>query len=411
MGLQIERIEVLLLIAAVVAMVARRLRLPYTVGLTLAGLALAFAPISREIELTKELIFTAFLPPLIFEAAFHMNWRELKKDALVVLTLATLGVLLAAGLTTAGIYFVAGWSWSAALLLGILISATDPVSVIATFKEAGVKGRLRLLVEAESLFNDGTVAVLFGVALAATVGASAHGTGEAELSALGVVQSFAVIVVGGVLCGAAVGGGVLLLAGRTKDHLVEITFTTVAAYGSFLLAEEFHFSGVLATLTTGVLIGNAGSLGAITDKGREAVQSFWEYVGFVANSLIFLLIGLRLGVEKLSAVWLPALITIVFVTLGRAVAVYACCALFGLSARRVSSSHQHVLFWGGLRGALALALALGLPDNVPQHDAIISVAFAVVAFSVIVQGLTISPILRRLGEISPRRHATHTKEG
>ena len=408
MGLNIERIEVLLLIAAVVAMVARRLRLPYTVGLTLAGLALALAPISRDIVLTKELIFTAFLPPLIFEAAFHMHWRELKKDAPVVLLLATIGVLLASCITTAGIYFLAGWPLAAALLLGILISATDPVSVIATFKEAGVKGRLRLLVEAESLFNDGTVAVLFSVALAATVGAAtasaaAHGAGAANLSVFGVAQSFVVTVVGGVLCGAIVGGGVLLLAGRTEDHLIEITFTTVAAYGSFLLAEHFHLSGVLATLTTGVLIGNTGSLGAISDKGREAVESFWEYIGFVANSLIFLLIGLRLGVEKLSAVWLPAIITIVFVTLGRAVAVYACCALFGHTKLRVSSNHQHVLFWGGLRGALALALALGLPNDMPMHDEIVSVAFAVVAFSVIVQGLTMTPLLRKLGEIAPHR--------
>ena len=405
MGLNIESIEVLLLIAAVVAMLARRLCLPYTVGLTLAGLALAFAPISRDIVLTKDLIFTAFLPPLIFEAAFHMHWRELRADAPVVLLLATVGVLLAAGITTAGIYFFAGWSWPAALLLGVLISATDPVSVIATFKEAGVVGRLRLLVEAESLFNDGTVAVLFGVALAATVGAAAHGAGATGLSVLGVAQNFVVTVAGGVLCGALVGGAALVLAGRTDDHLIEITFTSVAAYGSFLLAEHFHLSGVLATLTAGVLIGNTGSLGAITDKGREAVESFWEYIGFVANSLIFLLIGLRLGVEKLSQVWIPIIFTIFFVTLGRAVAVYACCALFGRSAKRISSGHQHVLFWGGLRGALALALALGLPDEVPQHDEIISVAFGVVAFSVIVQGMTMTPLLRRLGEIVPRHPA------
>jgi len=394
MELSIENIEILLLVAAVVAMLARRLRLPYTVGLALAGLALALFKSKLNVELTKELIFTAFLPPLIFEAAFHMHWRELKQDLAPVLVLATVGVLMAASITAAGIYFVAGWPFAAALLLGILISATDPVSVIATFKEAGVKGRLRLLVEAESLFNDGTVAVLFAVALAVVAGG--------QVSALGVTQSFFVTFFGGIVCGAIVGGIALLLAGRTDDHLVEITFTTVAAYGSFLLAEHFHLSGVLATLTAGVLIGNTGSLGAITDKGREAVESFWEYVGFVVNSLIFLLIGLRLGLEKLSAVWLPTLIVIVFVTLGRAVAVYACCALFRRSKLRVSRNHQHVLFWGGLRGALALALALGLPNDTPLHDDIISVSFAVVAYSVIVQGLTMTPLLRRLGEIAPR---------
>ncbi|MEJ7758176.1 MAG: sodium:proton antiporter [Gemmatimonadaceae bacterium] len=406
MQLSIENIEILLLVAAVVAMLARRLRLPYTIGLTLAGLALALFNSTLNVELTKELIFTAFLPPLIFEAAFHMHWRELKQDLAPVLVLATIGVLVAAAITAAGIYFVAGWPLAAALLLGVLISATDPVSVIATFKEAGVKGRLRLLVEAESLFNDGTVAVIFGVVLAATASAATVGSasygGAANLSALGVAQSFFVTFFGGIACGALVGGAALLLAGRTEDHLIEITFTSIAAYGSFLLAEHFHLSGVLATLTAGVFIGNTGSLGAITDKGRESVEAFWEYIGFVVNSLIFLLIGLRLGLEKLSAVWLPALIVIVFVTLGRAVAVYACCALFRRSKLRVSRPHQHVLFWGGLRGALALALALGLPNETPLHDEIISVAFAVVAYSVIVQGLTMTPLLRRLGEIAPR---------
>jgi CPA1 family monovalent cation:H+ antiporter len=402
MEVTIENGEILLLVAAVVAMLARRLRLPYTVGLTLAGLGLALIKSKLNVQLTKELIFTTFLPPLIFEAALHMHWRELRQDLVPVLVLATVGVVLAAGITTAGIYFVSGWPLTAALILGVLISATDPVSVIATFKEAGVEGRLRLLVEAESLFNDGTVAVIFGVVLAATSSGADSQGGLAGLSALGVTQSFFVTFFGGIACGALVGSAALLLAGRTDDHLIEITFTTIAAYGSFLLAERFHLSGVLATLTAGVIIGNTGSLGAITDKGRDAVESFWEYVGFVVNSLIFLLIGLRLGLENLSAVWLPTLIVILFVTLGRAVAVYACCALFSRSKLRISRPHQHVLFWGGLRGALALALALGLPDGTPLHDEIIAVSFAVVAYSVIVQGLTMTPLLRRLGEIAPR---------
>jgi CPA1 family monovalent cation:H+ antiporter len=408
MPLNIERIEVLLLIAAIVAMLARRLRLPYTVGLTLAGIVLAFAPTTLDIGLSKELIFTAFLPPLIFEAAFHIRWRELHADLKVVTVLATLGVLLAVAVTVGGLYFLLGWPLPAALLLGVLISATDPVSVIATFKEAGVKGRLRLLVEAESLLNDGTVAVLFGVALAATVGMTAHGATDTatNLSAWSVTQSFVITVAGGILCGYLVGLVALLLAGHTDDHLIEITFTSVAAYGSFLVAEHFHLSGVLATMTAGILIGNTGSLGAIsegalTDYGREAVESFWEYIGFVANSLIFLLIGLRLGVEEFSRIWLPAISVIVLVLLGRAVAVYGCCALFTRSPLRVKKAHQHILFWGGLRGALALALALGLPRSTPMHDEIVSVAFAVVAFSVIVQGVTMTPLLRKLGAITP----------
>ena len=389
----IERVEILLLIAAVVSMLVRRLNLPYTVGLTLAGIGIALLSLDIDIPFTKEVIFSAFLPPLIFEAAFAMHWRELKRNIGIVTSLATIGVVLSIALTTAGLFYVAKWPILSALILGVLISATDPVSVIATFKEAGVTGRLRLLVEAESLFNDGTVAVIFGVAVAA-FGATT------SLTASGVALTFLTTVCGGIACGALVGYGAVLLAGRTDDHLVEITFTSVAAYGSFLLAEHFHLSGVLATLTAGVIVGNVGSLGAISDRGHEAVESFWEYVGFVANSLIFLLIGIRLAKIDLGAVWLPAIVTIVFVTLGRAVAVYGVSALWTKSTQRVSRPHQHILFWGGLRGALALALALGLPDELPLRAEIIAVSFAAVAFSVIVQGLTVTPLLRHMGEIN-----------
>ncbi len=398
----IERIEILLLIAAVVSMLVRRLNLPYTVGLTLAGIGLALLSLDVDVPFTKEVIFSAFLPPLIFEAAFAMPWSELKRNIGIVISLATVGVVLSIALTTAGLFYVAGWPVLSALTLGVLISATDPVSVIATFKEAGVTGRLRLLVEAESLFNDGTVAVIFGVAVAA-FGATTH------LTPGGIAIDFTKTVFGGILCGAILGYGAVTLAGRTDDHLIEITFTSIAAYGSFLLAEHFHLSGVLATLTAGVIVGNVGSCGAITDRGREAVESFWEYVGFVANSLIFLLIGIRLAKTDIGAVWLPAVVTIVFVTLGRAVAVYVVSSFWIKTKQRVSRPHQHILFWGGLRGALALALALGLPEHLPLRAEIIAVSFAAVAFSVIVQGLTVTPLLRYLGEIRPPDEATNVE--
>jgi CPA1 family monovalent cation:H+ antiporter len=195
----------------------------------------------------------------------------------------------------------------------------------------------------------------------------------------------------------------LFLAGRSKDHLVKITFTTVAAYGSFLLAEHLHFSGVLATLTTGLVMGNAGLFGGISDRGREAVEAFWEYVAFAANSLIFLLIGIREAQQNYSAIWIAALIAIALVMLGRAVAVYPICLLFSRSKQKVAAHHQHILVWGGLRGALGLALALGLPDSIPHREDIIAVTFAVVAFSIFVQGLTMTPLLRRMGEIPAQK--------
>jgi CPA1 family monovalent cation:H+ antiporter len=391
LGLSIERVEILLLIAAIVAMLARRLHVPYSVGLVLAGVALALLPFSHRIELTKQLVFTLFLPPLIFEAAFQLRWRELRKDLPVILTLATVGVMMSAVATAAGMHYLAHWSWISAAVFGVLIAATDPVAVIAMFKDARVHGRIRLLVEAESLFNDATAAVAFTIVLMFASGQS--------VGAVGVTKTLLIMVAGSLVCGAAVAGLALLLAGATDDHLVEITFTTVAAFGSFLLAEHFHLSGVLASLTAGLILGNVGHL-AIAPKGRAAVEEFWEYAAFVANSLIFLLIGMRLANQDYSFVWLPALIAIGVVTVGRAFAIYPLSLLFARSSLRVSAKHQHILFWGGLRGALALALALGLPEEMPGREAIITVAFAVVAFSIFVQGMTVKPLMRRLEEIS-----------
>jgi CPA1 family monovalent cation:H+ antiporter len=391
MNLNIEQIEFFLLVAAIVAMVARRLKIPYTIGLVIAGIILAFVPFPNSVELSKELIFIIFLPALVFEAALYIRWKELQQDLWVVLTLATVGVLLSAGITAAGMHYLVHWEWPIALVFGILIAATDPVSVIATFKETGVEGRLRLLVEAESLFNDSTAAVGFGIAVTLATG---HPIGTAETASLLVTS-----IGGGILCGIAVAGSLLLLAGRTEDNLVEITFTTAIAYGSFLLAEHFHCSGVLATLTAGLMVGNLGSLGSISDKGRESVESFWEYVAFVANSLIFILIGIRESHENFGYLLLPIGVAVAVVIIGRALAIYPLCAIFARSTLRVKLTHQHALFWGGLRGALALALALGLPLEMPHRSEIITVTFGVVAFSVFVQGLTMQPLLKAIGEI------------
>ena len=391
---RIEWMEELLLLAAIVAMLARRLHVPYTVGLTLAGIGVAVTHFSLHLQLTRELIFSVLLPPLIFEAALQIRWRELKADAGVISLMATIGIMLAAVLIASGLHFAAGWPWEIAVLLALLISATDPVSVIATFKEAGVTGRLRLLIEAESLLNDGTVAVLYGVALAAIAGGGVH--------PLGAVGQFVFVVVVALLIGAVTGGAIMLLAGPTDDYLVEITLSTVAAYGSFLLAEHFGSSGVLACMTCGVLIGNTHRFGAFTKRGREALPHFWEYAGFIANSVIFLLIGATLVTQHITTVFVIAALTIVLAIAGRALAVYGCCGVMARTKQRVSWPHQHLLVWGGLRGALALALALSLPDDVPERDTAISVTFAVVAFSVLVQGLTMAPLLRAFGELNRR---------
>ncbi len=384
----------LLLIAGVVAMISRRLRLPYSVGLVTAGIVLALVPFSPKVALTKELLFTVLLPPLIFEGALSISWKQLRPELPIVLTLATAGVVISAGATGIGMYYLAGWPWLSAMVFGVLIAATDPVSVIATFKEAKAHGRLLLLVESESLLNDGTAAVLLAIVLEVALG------GTITASQVGI--RLIVMVGGSLLCGALVAGVVLLLAGGNDDHLVEITFTTVAAYGSFLLAENAHLSGVLATLTAGLIVGNVGQLGSTSERGREAVQAFWEYAAFVANSLVFLLIGMREASEHFLTRWPSVALAIVLVLVARALSVYGCCAVFAGSTRRVTFRHQHVLFWGGLRGALALALALALPPEIPRREAIVTASFAVVAFSVFAQGLSLTPLLRHFGEIPAR---------
>jgi monovalent cation:H+ antiporter, CPA1 family len=391
----LPQLGILLFISALVAILTRRLHLPYTVGLVLAGIGLYFSPIQIALHLSKDLIFFVFLPPLVFEAALCIRWVEFKRDLLVVGVLASLGVVLAAGVTAAGMHYLLAWQWQAAVLFGVLIAATDPVSVIATFKEAGLQGRLRLLIEAESLLNDGTAAVAFVAVLGIIEGAH-----QAPASLL---LSLCLTIGGGSLIGVAVAYGFMILAGRTSDPLVEFTFTTLAAYGSFFVAEHYHFSGVIAALSAGLVVGNYRPAGSISDSGRHALQIFWEYAAFLANSLIFILIGLQEAQQHFNGLWLPVLVAIALVTFGRALSIYPLCALFAASPLRVDWRHQHVLFWGGLRGALALALALALPADLPYRDTIVVLTFAVVAFSVFVQGLTITPLLRKLGQLPSQR--------
>jgi len=386
----VEKIELLLLVAAIIALVAKRLRLPYTVGLVIGGALLAWLGPLKNLELTKEMIFRGLLPPLIFEAAFFVHWKELRKDLKPVLLLATFGVILSCAFVGFVMSWLVGWPLWTSLLFGSLIVATDPVAVIAMFKEMKVEGRLRLLVEAESLLNDGVAAVLFSIALVVATGS--------PLSAGGAVQILLREVIGGIGSGALVASAVLYLAGKTEDHLVEITFTTIAAYGSFFLADHFHCSGVLAVLTAGLMIGNLGHIGAITDNGHKAVGAFWEFAAFVANSVIFILIGVReLGmIDVLSKNISVIMVAIAVCLISRAIGVYSASYLIRFKTGAIERPHQHVLFWGGLKGALSLALALGLPTSLPLREPIIAATFGVVGFSVILQGLTVPSLLRRL---------------
>ena len=377
----------LLVVAIVVAILARRMRLPYTVGLVVTGAGLAALHADVGIGLTHEFIYAIALPPLLFEAALFIPWPELRRDAVPILTLAVLGTVVSAMAVTAGMVWALHWPMAAAVTFGVLIAATDPVAVIALFKDTGIEGRLRLLVESESLLNDGVAAVLFALVLV--------WLGGDAVTLAGIALALAKTAGGGVLIGLLCGGVAILVAGRTTDRMVETAVTVAAAYGSFMAAEQLHMSGVLATVAAGLLMGNVGTL---TRDERPFVLEFWTFAAFIANSLVFVLIGVtvaRIPFATFGGVAMAA--TILIVLLGRALTVYPICAAFRWSRWAIPAAEQHILWWGGLRGALGLALALTVPEATPLHDQIVIATFGVVAFSVIVQGVTMQPLLRRLG--------------
>lgn len=377
----------LLMVASLVAIVSRRLGLPYTAGLVLAGLALASVPLGADLPLSRELIFDVFLPPLIFEAALQLRWDAFRRDLPVTAVLAFVGVVLSGAIVAAGMHYALGWSWLGAAFFGVLIAATDPVSVIAAFKEMRAEKRLAMIVESESLLNDGVAAIGFGV-LVGLAGGAAIEPGRIALSLLWTVA-------GGTAIGAGVAFVAMLVAGRTEDHLVEITLTTIIAWSGFLIAEQVHASGVFAALAAGLLVGNYGWANKLTEHGRPHIENFWEYAAFLANSCLFLLIGIHEAHQPIGLLATSVGMAILLVLLSRVAAVYPLAALFRGTKLRLPATYSHVLVWGGLRGAVALALALAVPDTVPERGLIVVLTFGVVAFSIFVQGLTMPPLLRR----------------
>lgn len=387
-GISLAPIGLLLLVACLIAMLTRRLGLPYIFGLLVAGFLIALLPNSPELPLSRDLIFNILLPPLVFEASLQLPWRRFRYELPLTLTLAFAGVAIAATVVGGGMHWIVGWSWIGALIFGVLIAATDPVSVIASFRQLGCLPRVSMVVEAESLLNDGVAAVGFAILSTIAAGGSA--------SAMSVIPDFLWTLGGGVMIGLVVSGGILFIVGRTDDPLVEITLTTVAAYGSFLIARQLEASGIISAMSAGLLIGSAGKR-FLSNSGRDRVQWAWEYFAFLANSLVFILIGMSIANQPLHGFGSVAVVAILLVLAGRALSVYPIAALFAQSRWRLKPSLQHSLFWGGLRGALALALALAVPVTVPERYPIIVTAFLVVAFSILVQGLTMPLLIKGLG--------------
>ena len=397
--LGLETIIELLLVVLAVAVLVKHVRVPYTVALVLAGLVIGALPHLSGAVLTPELILTIFLPVLLFEGAYNLPAHRLRRNLAPVALLAVPGVLLSTGATGALVHWGLGLDWRVALLFGTLISATDPVAVLALFRQLGAPHRLATIVEGESLFNDGTAFVLFQIVLASIL--------SGTFSPAEGLLKFAVGVVGALALGGTIGFGGSLLLRAVDDYLLEITATFVAAYGAFVLAERFHFSGVIAVVTAGLWFGNYGAVTSMTPRTNYALAATWEFAGFVANSLIFLLIGLALELEVLAGIWWFVLGAFAATLVGRALSVYALSPLLR-GGLRVPGPYRHVLVWGGLRGALSLALVLSLPFTLPdgspfpERALLLGMTFGVVGASLLLQGTTMGPLLRRLGLVAER---------
>ena len=394
----IQFLLLLLIAASLIAMATIRLKIPYTIALVIGGFLIDFfhVPITGRLGesgstgiLTPDVIFMIFLPGLLFDAGLNIQAGRLAKNLTPILLLAIFGVLIATAVTGYAIHWALGMPLLVALLFGSLISATDPISVLALFKEMGVSKRLSVLVEAESLFNDGTAVVVFQIFLAGVV------AGQADI--VEGVGHFLVVALGGGAVGLGLGYIVSQLTARIDDPRIEITLTTILAYGSFLVAEHFHVSGVIATVGAGLMIGNYGAPVGMSSRTKVALWSFWEYLGFVINSLVFLLIGIEVHLADLVEHAGAIGIAIGAVLLGRVFAIYTLVPIGNLFTEKIPRSWQHVLFWGGIHGGISMALALSLDPSFPQRPLILSMTFGVVAFSIVVQGLTITPFMRKLG--------------
>ncbi|MCB9385068.1 MAG: Na+/H+ antiporter [Bryobacterales bacterium] len=392
----VELLILLLIAASLIAMVTRRLRLPYTIALVFGGflidivdVPLLTGPEGAAHWLTPEIIFMVFLPGLLFEAGININVRHLLENLTPIFLVSIFGVIIATIVTGYGIAAATTIPLGAALVFGALISATDPISVLALFKQLGVSKRLSVLVEGESLFNDGTAVVLFQILVASAA------TGDLSIKAG--IGRFFVVAVGGAAIGLGLGYLASRITERIDDPQVEITLTTILAYGSFILAEHFHLSGVIATVAAGLMIGNFGAEIGMSSRTRVALWSFWEYVGFVANSLVFLLIGLEVHILDLIEYWQPILIAILVVLAARALAVYTLVPISDRFSEPIPTPWRHVMVWGGIHGGVSIALALSLAPDFPQRSLILAMTFGVVAFSIVVQGLTITPLMAKLG--------------
>ncbi|MEA5469919.1 sodium:proton antiporter, partial [Spirulina sp. 06S082] len=347
----LEQFLIVLTVSLSVATISRLFswlrRIPYTLLLVIVGLGLAFVNV-RLVNLSPELILEIFLPPLLFEAAWNIRWRDLKDSLLPVGFFAVLGVIISIVGVAFPVSQFTGLSLPVALLLGASLSATDPVSVVALFRELGAGKRLTTIMEGESLFNDGVAVVAFLLLVGIPLGVS-------EFSVPATISRFGIFVGLGAGVGCLVGYGISYLTQRFDFPLVEQSLTLVSAYGTYLIVEELGGSGVIGVVTVGLILGNFGSRIGMNPRTRLIVSEFWEFLGFFVNSIVFLLIGDQINFSSIGKNFDLILISIASVVLTRAIVIYG----LGNFSNLLGGTHLNwrqltVLWWGGLRGGVSI---------------------------------------------------------
>ena len=395
-------ISVLLAAAVLIGILARRVRLQLTVVLAVVGFVVGWlaGPLGLEIPLRgeqfEEVLVFLFLPVLVFDAALGLSTRAFFRNLVPILVLAIPALVVSAVLVGLALSLGLGIPLTAALLFGVFISATDPVAVVAVFRELGVPERLLTIVEGESLLNDGVAIVGFNILLAAALGR--------EASVGGGTVEFVLVFFGGAAIGAAV-GFVAALVLPWLDRLPAAAFSLAVAYGGFVLAEDvLGFSGITATVAAGLVLSGLAPSRA-SEAVREVWDELWESLDYVANALLFLLIGLAIApgliLDNLGAIALAVAVVVVARALAVVPLVSALERFAGIP--RVGWRNQAVLIWGGLRGGVALALALALPESLPQRETFVAMTGGVVLATLLLNATTISWLVRRLGLSQPSR--------